>query len=109
METRRWCSTVVAAAVASAGLGAQTRGSVNVYVKESAGIRRTAYPVNARVPFPQGALADPANTRLMNGEMETSAQIATETKWWDGSIHWLAVYFNASNRAMESQSTSILY
>src|ERR1700682_1149548 len=109
MERRRWCSTVVAAAVASAGLGAQTRGSVNVYVKESAGIRRTAYPVNARVPFPQGALADPANTRLMNGEMETSAQIAAETRWRDGSIHWLAVDFNASIGPMESQTYRLEY
>src|ERR1700694_110709 len=109
MERRRWCSTVVAAAVASAGLGAQTRGSVNVYVKESAGIRRTAYPVNARVPFPQGALADPANTRLMNGEMETSAQIAAETKWRDGSIHWLAVDFNANIGPMESQTYRLEY
>jgi hypothetical protein len=109
MERRRLCSTVVAAAVASAGLCAQTRGTVNVYVKESAGIRRTAYPVNARVPFPQGALADPANTRLMNGETETSAQIAAETKWRDGSIHWLAVDFNASIGPMESQTYRLEY
>jgi len=109
MERRRWCSTVVAAAMASAGLNAQSRGSISVYVKESAGIRRTAYPVNARVPFRQGALADPANTRLMNGEMETPAQIAAETKWRDGSIQWLAVDFNASIGPMESQTYRLEY
>src|SRR5690242_11076887 len=95
MDRRRWC-TAIAAALVAAGLNAQTRGSVNVYVKESAGIRRTAYPVNARVPFPQGALADSSKARLMNGEMETPAQIAAESMWRDGSIHWLAVDFNAS-------------
>jgi hypothetical protein len=108
MDRRRWC-TVVAAALASAGLDAQTRGSVNVYVKESAGIRRTAYPVNARVPLPQGALADSANTRLVNGEMETPAQIAAESRWRDGSIHWLAVDFNASIGPMESQTYRLEY
>jgi hypothetical protein len=109
MDRRRWCNTLVALTMASAGLNAQSRGSINVYVKESAGIRRTAYPVNARVPFRQGALADPANTRLMNGEMETPAQIAAETKWRDGSIQWLAVDFNASIGPMESQTYRLEY
>src|SRR5579859_5528543 len=95
MDRRTWC-TVAAAALAGAGRGAQTRANVNVYVKESAGIRRTAYPVNARVPFPPGALADSANTRLMKGDMETPAQIRTESRWRDGSVQWLAVDFNAS-------------
>src|ERR1700736_5051236 len=109
MDRRRWCNTLVAVTMASAGLNAQSRGSINVYVKESAGIRRTAYPVNARVPFRQGALADPANTRLINGEMETPAQIAAETKWRDGSIQWLAVDFNASIGPMESQTYRLEY
>lgn len=108
MDRRRWC-TVIAAALASAGLDAQTRGSVYVYVKESAGIRRTAYPVNTRVPFPQGALADPANARLMNGEMETPAQMAAESRWPDGSIQWLAVDFNASIGPTESQTYRLEY
>jgi hypothetical protein len=108
MNRRRWC-TVVAAALASAGLDARTRGSVDLYVKESAGIRRTAYPVNARVPFPRGALADSGNTRLINGEMETPAQIAAESRWGDGSIHWLAVDFNASIGPMESQTYRLEY
>jgi hypothetical protein len=109
MDRRKWCNTLVAVTMASAGLNAQSRGSISVYVKESAGIRRTAYPVNARVPFRQGALADPANTRLMNGEMETPAQIAAETKWRDGSIQWLAVDFNASIGPMESQTYRLEY
>ena len=108
MDRRRWC-TAIAAALVAAGLNAQTRGSVNVYVKESAGIRRTAYPVNARVPFPQGVLADSSKARLMNGEMETPAQIAAESMWRDGSIHWLAVDFNASIGPMESQTYRLEY
>jgi len=107
MSTRRWC-TVIAAAIAAAGLDAQS-GSVTVYVKESAGIRRTTYPVNTRVPFPQGALADAANARLMNGEMETPAQMAAESKWPDGSIRWLALDFNASIGPGESQTYRLEY
>ncbi|PWU12034.1 MAG: hypothetical protein C5B51_01440 [Terriglobia bacterium] len=100
---------MVTAALASAGLYAQTRGTVNVYVKESAGIRRTSYPVNVRIPFPQGALLDFGNTRLMNGEMETPAQIAAESRWRDGSIRWLEADFNVSIGPMESQTYRLEY
>jgi hypothetical protein len=90
-------------------LGAETGGSVNVYVKEVAGIRRTAYPVAVRVPFPKGTLTDPGRVRLLNGETEMPAQIAVDGKWADGSIQWLSVDFNASIGPMESQTLTLEY
>jgi hypothetical protein len=53
----------VAVAVPVVDVNAETSGSVNVYVKEDAGIRRTAYPVGVRVPFPKGSLTDPGRVR----------------------------------------------
>jgi hypothetical protein len=41
--------------------------------------------------------------------METPAQIAAESRWGDGSIHWLAVDFNASIGPMESQTYRLEY
>jgi YetA-like protein len=100
-----WPATV-AAAVA---LGAETVGNLNVYVKESAGIRRTAYPVDVRVPFPKGTLTDPGRVRLLNGGMEIPAQIAVDGKWADGSIQWLSLDFNVSIGPLESQTLTLEY
>ena len=102
-----WIATVVAVAVVD--VGAETGGGVNVYVKEDAGIRRTAYPVGVRVPFPKGSLTDPGRVRLLNGGMEMPAQVAVDGKWPDGSVQWLSVDFNASIGPMESQTLTLEY
>src|SRR6516165_7106053 len=68
-----WIATVVVVAVVD--VSAESGGSVNVYVKEDAGIRRTAYPVGVRVPFAKGSLTDPGKVRLLNGGMEMPAQV----------------------------------
>src|SRR6516162_4146810 len=102
-----WIATVVAVAVVD--VGAETGGGVNVYVKEDAGIRRTAYPVGVRVPFPKGSLTDPGRVRLLNGGMEMPAQVAVDGKWPDGSVQWMSVDFNASIGPMESQTLILEY
>jgi hypothetical protein len=85
---------ILAFSIAIASPWAQT--SVTLYVKETAGIRRMGFPVNARVPFPKGALANAAGARLMSGDAEVPAQFSAESQWPDNSIQWLDVDFNAS-------------
>lgn len=88
---------VAVALAAAVSVGAQTPvARVAIHVQERAGIRRAAYPVNARVPFPKAALSDASRVRLLANNVEVPAQVAVESAWPDGSVHWLAVDFNAS-------------
>jgi hypothetical protein len=64
-------------------------------VSETAGIRRTEYPVNARVELPRGVLRDPSNARLKLKD-EVTAQFSAETTWEDQSVRALSVDFNVS-------------
>ena len=101
---------VAAVVLLVSGMSAQTRHSVVLHVNESAGIRRTAYPVNARVPLPRGALTDGAKTRLMLDGKEIPGQMLPETMLWpDGSIQWLQVDFNASIGPRETAQYELQY
>jgi hypothetical protein len=100
-----WLACLVAAAIAHG----QAQPSVNLRVRETAGIRRNAYPVNARVPLATGALKDSAHVRVMFGDHEVPAQIAAESKWPDGSIEWLDVDFNAAIAPLEEQTYRVEY
>ena len=88
---------------------AQTGQSVNLHVEETTGIRRTRYPVNARVPFPQGVLARAHQVRLVLDGDETPAQFAAGSRWPDGSVQWLTVDFNASIGPEETRSYRLEY
>ena len=101
--------TIVIPLVGSTAVEGQTPAAVSIHVKETAGIRRTRYPVNARVPFPRGVLKDAAQTRLTLDNGDVEAQIAAETKHADGSIQWLAVDFNASIGPIEAQTYRLQY
>src|ERR1700694_5186426 len=81
--------------VAPAGAG-QARRSAAIQVTEATGIRRTEYPVNARVQLPKGALADAAHARLRQSDADAPAQYSAESRWDDGSVQWLDVDFNVS-------------
>ena len=87
----------------------QAPSRLNVRVRETAGIRRNAYPVNARVPLARGALKDSAHVRLMYNDQEIPAQIAAESKWADGSIQWLDVDFNATIAPLAEQAYRVEY
>ena len=100
---------ITAAIVSSALLEAQPPAAVNIYVRETTGIRRNRYPVNARVPMPRGALKDVRQARLIFGEAEIEAQVAAESTHADGSIQWLAVDFNPSIGPMETQTYRLEY
>ena len=112
---RSSASFVLVAAVAGVGLvaliphapmgaEAQPGQSINLHVEETTGIRRTFYPVNARVPFPQGGLARADQVRLVFAGEEISAQYAAGSRWPDGSVQWLTVDFNASIGPEETRS-----
>jgi hypothetical protein len=64
-------------------------------VNETTGIRRTEYPVTARVELPRGSLRDASNARLKLTE-DVIAQFTAETTWDDGSVRALSVDFNVS-------------
>jgi hypothetical protein len=91
-----FAGAVMAVIAAVLPLTAQSPGVRVFHVRETAGIRRTEYPVNARVPFARAVLKDPAQTRLMSNGAELPAQIAASSSWDDGSVQALAIDFNAS-------------
>ncbi len=82
---------------------------VVLHVSESAGIRRTTYPVNARVPFARGTMDDASHVRLVLKGAEVPAQIQAETRWPDGSVQWLDVDFNASIGPIETADYAVEY
>ncbi len=91
------------------GAEMQTSRSVSLHVEETTGIRRTRYPVNAQVPFPQGALARADQVRLLLDDEEIPAQCAARSRWPDGSVQWLTVDFNASIGPEETRSYRVEY
>jgi hypothetical protein len=82
---------------------------INIHVKEAAGIRRSTYPVNARVPFAKGVLKDTSHLRLVLNDKEVGIQTAPESKWPDDSIQWLDVDFNATIMPLEDQTYQLEY
>jgi hypothetical protein len=89
-------ATVVALLLTPGLPAAQSQKPITIRVSETASIRRTSYPSNARVHFERGVLQDAAHVRLMSGANEVAAQIAAESLYPDGSVQWLAVDFNTS-------------
>jgi hypothetical protein len=87
----------------------QSNPPVRLHVSETGGIRRTQFPVAARVPFPRGVLRDPARARLLLGQDEVAVQTAAESRWPDGTVQWLALDFNATIGATESQTYTLQF
>jgi len=79
-------------------------GSADVSVRETAGIRRNAYPVNGHVAIAKGLLSDSSRVRLVFNEREIAAQVGVESRWPDNSIRGLAVDFNATIGPLERQT-----
>jgi hypothetical protein len=98
---------ILAFSIAIGSTWAQT--SVSLYVKETAGIRRMGFPVNARVPFPKGALVNASDARLMSADAEVPAQFSAESQWPDNSTQWLDVDFNASLAPSELHTYRVEY
>jgi len=92
-----------------AGVGGQSRQTVGIRLKETAGIRRSAYPVNTRVPLEQGRVRDLSHARLMINGAEAPVQLTIESAWPDGSARWLDVDFNARLGAGEETTAQLEY
>ena len=78
---------------------AQGRRTATIRVSETSGIRRTEYPVRARVSVPQRALADGSHVRLRVDDGSSTAvpaQYTVAAKWPDASVQSLDVDFNVT-------------
>ena len=69
------------------------------HMRETAGIRRTEYPVSVTFQLPKGALSDATHARMMTNSAEVAAQFTARASWEDGSVQALDVDFNATPRS----------
>jgi len=68
-------ATLLLGSIALAPLSAQQAPVIRVFhVRETAGIRRTTYPVTVTFQLPKGALPDAAHARVMTNSAEVPAQ-----------------------------------
>lgn len=88
---------------------AQRAAARAFHVREPIGIRRTEYPVSARVPFPRGVLAAPTQARLLWNGAEVPAQFTANATWDDGSVQALDVDFNVSLDPEEDRRFELQY
>ena len=103
------CIPFLAVLSISGGAFAQGGTTVAIQVSETTGIRRTEYPVSARVPMAKGVLADAAHARLRLDDADTPAQISSQAQWDDGSVRTLDADFNVSIGPGESRTYQLEY
>src|SRR5262249_3815376 len=109
MPRMKWLCAVLVPLSASTVLAQSAASSIQLPVSEVGRIRRTTFPVPARVPFPRGVLRAPANVKLLNNQTEVPEQATVETRWPDGSVQWLLVDLNVTIGPNESQTYSLQY
>jgi hypothetical protein len=90
-------------------VAAQTTATIPFHVRESAGIRRTEYPVSAQFTLAKGALKDDSHARLVFNGAEVVAQFTATTLWEDQSVRTLDVDFNASLDPEENRPYQLQY
>jgi hypothetical protein len=90
------CALVLALLGAWPGARAQGQRTIGIRVAETSGIRRTEYPLHARVVFQAREMTDVAGLRLRLAEAPVAAQYTVVTRWPDGSARDVDVDFNAS-------------
>ena len=103
------CVSVVWALAATAAPLAQTSKSITIQVAEVTGIRRTEYPVSARVEIPKAVLADLDHVRLHAADADVPAQYSIESRWEDGSARTLGIDFNVSVGPAETRTYAVDY
>jgi hypothetical protein len=89
--------------------GSATAGSVTIRVADTAGIRRTEFPVRARVELPQRGAADTAHVQLRLNGAAVPAQITVVTAWPDGSVRTADAAFNVTLAPGESRTYQLAY
>ena len=107
----RWLRTalVLLLAHAAPAADAAAQWTVDVLVEETAGIRRTAFPAQARLEVPAGRLRDPSRVRLLDARDEIPVQGTARTRWPDGSVRALDVDFNLSIAPGETRALELRY
>lgn len=95
--------------LAASGPSAQDKQTTTIRVSESSGIRRTEYPVHARVQIPQRLLADATHAQLRLNDMPVPAQYTVAGKWPDGSAQALDVDFNVTLTPGEARTYQLDY
>src|SRR5262245_31155141 len=103
------CAALLSLAAATVVTAQAPPSSIPLHVSEVGGIRRTQFPVTARIPFPRGVLRDPANVRLLSNQTEIPEQAMAETRWPDGTVQWLSLDLNVTIGPNESQTYSVQY
>ena len=72
------------------------RVAVGLQVVESAGVERCHWPVTRGVPFPSGAVRNPARLGVKDADgRPVSAQFRVLSRWPDESLKWVLVDFQA--------------
>lgn len=107
---RRRKTGLLTAACGLAGVAtvlAQNPAPMGITVRETAGIRRTEYPVTAAVAWPRGAVHDVAHLRLRAAEGDLVSQFTPISRWDDGSLRDVEVDFNTSIGAGERRSLKV--
>ena len=102
---------VPAVALLQAGVWARQgqAGTIGLRVRETAGIRRTEYPVNARFTIAKAQLKSAEQARLLTNSAEVVAQFTATAAWDDGSVRTLDVDFNASMSPEEVRPYQLQY
>jgi len=101
---------IALSAVTFAAGAANTTLSVELTVAERLGLDRFSEPVMMGVPFPEGALQDVENLRLLRDGKEVPAQFRATGRWLpQGSIRWVLVDFQTDIRANEKQRYVLEY
>lgn len=90
-------------------LSAAIPAPATLHVKDTAGIRRRGYPVNARVPVPAGVLRDASRARVTLEGKEVPAQRMAASRWPDESIQWLDLDFAASLGPLEERTYQVAF
>lgn len=91
------------ACAAAVGPLAQGAPAIGIRVSETAGIRRTEYPLRTRVALPQPSSIDMSQARLRLGNAVVPAQYSVVDAWPDGSPRVIEVEFNASLAPAETR------
>lgn len=105
----RWTSPALTLLLVAVAGPASAQWTANVRVEETAGIRRTAYPVSARLEVPEGRLGFVSQLRLVDGDHEVAGQGTAWSEWPDGSIRDLEIDFNLSIGPLEERSLELRY
>ena len=107
----RWLRTALVLLLAHAAPAphAAAQWTVGLLVEETAGIRRTAFPAQARLELPAGRLRDPSRARLLDAGEEIPVQGTARVRWPDGSVRALEVDFNLSTAPGEARALELRY